>query len=375
MSDLSLSPFTPPIATSSLPGVGGAIGQDPEDFVVDEVPLYPFSGAGEHLLVRLRKRSWTTRDAVSAVARAAGVPVAEIGTAGMKDKHAVTTQWMSLPARRAAPPESWSLPEGMSVVEVTRHGNKLRTGHAKGNRFKIRLTGVEAVDASPTQAEERARSIVTALRQGGLPNFFGAQRFGHGGRNVAEAFDWLGAAGGGTAKAGGGKPGGRFERKLLSSVIQAEVFNRYLALRLEEGFGAPLTGEVVRLSTSSAVFVVEEPERELPRWNSHDIVPTGPIVGPKMRAASGRVLDLEESAASGVGLGTEMRHALGRFADGTRRDALVWLEDVLLTAEPPGALVLDFFLPAGSYATLLVRELTREPFIADSTRRAASNDD
>jgi tRNA pseudouridine13 synthase len=157
-------------------------------------------------------------------------------------------------------------------------------------------------------------------------------------------------------------------------VVQAEVFNRYLALRLEEGLSVPLKGEVVRLSTSSAVFVVEDPERELPRWKSHDIVPTGPIIGPKMRAASGRVLDLEESVALGLGLGAEMRQTLGRFADGTRRDALVWLEEVLVTAEPPGALVLDFFLPAGSYATLLVRELTREAFIADSTRRAASND-
>jgi tRNA pseudouridine13 synthase len=147
-------------------------------------------------------------------------------------------------------------------------------------------------------------------------------------------------------------------------VLQAEVFNRYLALRLAEGLARPFEGEVVRLATSSAVFVVDDPEKELPRWAQHDIVPTGPMIGPKMRAARGRPHELERAAVESIELDEGTEQALGRFADGTRRDAVVWLEDVRVTLETPGALVLEFFLPAGSYATQLVRELTREPFIS-----------
>jgi tRNA pseudouridine13 synthase len=376
----SRTPFTPPVATSDSPGTGGAIGSDPEDFIVDEVPLYPFSGEGEHLFVRLRKRELTTRDAVQALARATSVPVAEIGTAGMKDKYAVTTQWVSLPARRAGAPEAWVLPDGLSVVEVTRHGNKLRTGHAKGNRFQIRIVGAEP------DAESRALAILGKLRESGFPNYFGAQRFGRGGENVTQAFEWLaersrsepraerarGAAGERSRSEPRGQgprdKTGRFERKLLSSVLQAEVFNRYLALRLGEGLARPFEGEVVRLATSSAVFVVDDPEKELPRWAQHDIVPTGPMIGPKMRAARGRPHELERAAVESIELDEGTEQALGRFADGTRRDAVVWLEDVRVTLETPGALVLEFFLPAGSYATQLVRELTREPFISSSVR-------
>lgn len=342
------TPFRPPFTTVDLPGTGGAIGVDPEDFVVDEAPLYPFSGEGEHLLVRVRKRELTTRDAVQALARATGVPVADIGTAGMKDKHAVTTQWMSLPARKAGSPEAWSLPEGLAVVEATRHGNKLRTGHARGNHFRIRVVGADA------DAEPRAQAILEVLRAHGLPNYFGAQRFGRGGENVAQAFEWLAEKG----------RGGRFERKLLSSVLQAEVFNRYLALRLGEGLARPFEGEVVRLSTSSAVFVVEDPEKEQQRWTSRDIVPTGPMIGPKMRTARGRPYELERAAVEQTGLDEVAEQALGRFADGTRRDALVWLEDLRVTLEQPGVLVLAFFLPGGSYATQLIRELTRQAFIS-----------
>jgi tRNA pseudouridine13 synthase len=349
MNARSTAPFDPPIVTRDLPGTGGAIGNDLDDFVVDEVPLYPFSGEGEHLFVRFQKRGMTSRDAVFAISRAAGVPASDIGTAGMKDKHAVTSQWASLLAKRATPPESWELPAGLVVLETARHGNKLRTGHAKGNHFTIRLTGVSSDSAT------NAHAIVTKLRATGLPNFFGGQRFGHRGENVNQAFAWL----------EGGHRVKRFEQKLFSSVVQSEVFNRYLAMRLEEPFDAPLAGEVVRLSTSSAVFVVEEPANELPRWETHDIVPTGPMIGPKMRAAKGRPLEMEENAVREAGLADAARQALGRFADGTRRDALLWLEDVRVTPAE-NALVVEFFLPAGSYATQLVRELTREPFILES---------
>jgi tRNA pseudouridine13 synthase len=363
--DFSLT--VPPITTEDLPETGGAIGPEPEDFQVDEIPLYAFSGEGEHLYVRLRKRLFTTRDAVTALARASGVPQSEIGTAGMKDKHAVTTQWMSLPARRAKPLEGWELPEGLSVVESTRHGNKLRTGHLKGNEFRIRLAGVSQDAAS------RAEAIVLRLRENGLPNYFGAQRFGRDGDNVAQASAWI------EAEARGERPRvAAFERKLYASVLQAEVFNRYVTARVAEGLARPLLGEVVRLEGTGSMFAVEDAEREAPRWESNDIHPTGPMIGPKTRKAHGRALDLEQAAVEGVGLSPEALEKLARFADGTRRDLLLWLDDIRVEEEQgnpagetsPGAssenhdhaLVVVMSLPSGSYATQVMREFSREPF-------------
>lgn len=352
-------PSIPPFATNDLPGTGGTIGPEPEDFQVDEIPLYSFSGEGEHLYVHVRKRRMTTREAVAALARAAGIPQGEIGTAGMKDKHAVTTQWMSLPARRAKPKESWELPEGMQVLETTRHGNKLRTGHLRANHFRIRLTNVEP------DAADRAAAIVARIHERGLPNYFGAQRFGRDGGNLASAIAWL------ESEASGQRTRvPPFERKLFASVVQAEVFNRYVTARLAAGLERPLLGEVVRLEGTGSMFEVEDPERELARWQSKDIHPTGPMIGPKMRKSRADALSLEQAAISAVGLGEGTLGELGRHADGTRRDVLVPVADLRCDEEndqtdgdvKKRALVVEMTLPSGSYATEVVREFSREPF-------------
>jgi tRNA pseudouridine13 synthase len=346
------SPSLPPIATEDLPGTGGVIGPEPEDFQVDEIPLYIFSGEGEHVYVRVRKRRLTTRDAVVALARAAGVPQSEVGTAGMKDKHAVTTQWMSLPARRAKPIEAWALPDGLSIVESTRHGNKLRTGHLKGNRFRIRL-----VDTEP-EALTRAESIALRLRECGLPNYFGAQRFGRDGANLGNALEWLE-----TEARGERDRLPPFERKLYASVVQAEVFNRYVTTRIERGLGSPLAGEVVRLDGAGAMFAVEDVERETPRWRSKDIHPTGPMIGPKMRKAHGEASSLEDAATASVGLTEGAIARLGRHADGTRRDVLLRIPSLRVEAGTDDhGLVVELELPSGSYATQVIREFSREPF-------------
>jgi tRNA pseudouridine13 synthase len=352
-----MAPAIPPVATHDLPGVGGTIGPAEDDFIVDELPLYEPSGEGEHLYVRLQKRGMTTRDAVRIVADSAGVPSNEIGTAGMKDKHAVTTQWMSLPARRAQAPESWTLPESLRVVETARHGNKLRTGHLAGNRFRIRITGTDG------DALARANGILDRIRERGLPNYFGAQRFGRGGDGLEGALEWLR----GEAGLGPRRRAPPFERKLFTSVVQAEIFNRYATARIARGLDQPLVGEVVRLDGSGSLFVVEEPAREMPRWAAHDIHPTGPIIGPKMRAPREEPLAMENVAAAALGLEERTRTALGRHGDGTRRDLLLWPKDMSVTSSGEGALTVDLLLPSGSYATVLVRELTRQPFFRDES--------
>jgi tRNA pseudouridine13 synthase len=350
---LSLSPHTPPLWTTALPGTGGAIGDSLEDFQVDEVPAYLPSGAGEHVYVRVQKRGMTTRDAVLALSRAASVPERDIGYAGMKDKHGVTSQWLSLPGSAKAP-DTWVLPPELTVLESSRHGNKLRTGHLRGNRFRIGLTG------TVPGAAENARAILALLRERGHANYFGAQRFGREGRNLVDALAWLS----GERRLPRGRE--RFLVKLYASVVQSEVFNRYATRRIELGVERILAGEVVRLAGAGASFVVTDPVVEQPRLTARDLCLTGPMPGPKMRAAAAAALELEMTVLAELGLTEAALNELGRHAPGTRRDLLVPLEEARVSEEGD-RLVLEFGLPAGSYATGVVRELTRSG--ADSTER------
>jgi tRNA pseudouridine13 synthase len=349
---VSISPHTPPLWTTELPGTGGAIGERLEDFQVDEVPAYLPSGAGEHVYVCVRKRGMTTRDAALALSRAAGVPERDLGYAGMKDKKGVTSQWFSLPGSASAP-DTWKLPPDLEVLQSSRHGNKLRTGHLRGNRFRIGLTGTVPL------AADNARAIFARLAERGHANYFGTQRFGRDGRNLPEALAWL------SGEQRLPRSRERFLAKLYSSVVQAEVFNRYATKRLELGVTRLLAGEVVRLAGAGASFVVTDPALEQPRLDARDLCLTGPMPGPKMRAAAAAALELEMGVLSELGLGEAALRELGRHAPGTRRDLLVPIDDARVTEEGD-RLVLEFGLPAGSYATGVVRELTRAAVPSDA---------
>jgi len=349
-----------PFEHPDLPALGGRIGPEPEDFVVDEVPLYAAAGQGDHWYVRLAKRERTTADLKRAVAQAAQVPEREIGYAGLKDKHAVTSQWLSVPVPRSTPPSDWQLPEPYRVLEVTRHANKLRIGHLEGNRFRIRLVG------TPPEARAAAPAVCQRVAEQGIGNYFGSQRFGLGQRNLETALTLL------ERRRLGPRAGQR--GKFLASVIQSEIFNRYLMLRSERGRGRLLAGDVVRLQGSRALFVVEDPEREAPRLAAGDIHLTGPLVGPKMKQSAGEPLELERAALASIGLDETGLRELGRSAPGTRRDlilrpeALSWRLDGGGSggngnSDNPGsevALVVEFGLPAGAYASLVIRALTRQ---------------
>jgi len=344
---VSLTPHELPLWTSDLPPVGGAIGPDLEDFVVDELPAYEPSGTGDHWYVRLEKRGLNTRDAALAVARATKIPERDIGYAGMKDRHGVTTQWLSVPARAPAP-ETWELPENVKLVAVSRHTNKLRTGHLRANRFEIAL-----VDTAPDGAE-RARALFERLAQRGHVNYFGSQRFGRDGRNVADAVAWLS----GRTPLPRGRE--RFLSKLYTSALQSEFFNRYATRRVTAGLDRLLAGEVVRLQGAGASFVVEDVLREQPRFAARDLCLTGPMPGPKMRAATAEAAALEAEVLGELELTAAALTELGRHAPGTRRDLLVVPEAWAVREDRPlNRLRLEFVLPAGSYATVLVRELTR----------------
>ncbi len=343
----------PPVAYPDLPPVGGRVGPEPEDFRVDEVPAYAASGKGEHQYVRVQKRLLTTQELAKRLGRAAGVQERDVGYAGMKDKYAVTTQWLSVSSKTALSKEL-DLGPGVEILEVTRHENKLRTGHLLGNRFTITLVGVA------DGALERASAIAERLRQDGLPNYFGAQRFGHGGRNLGDALAWLER---------GGRGRSRFEQKLFPSVVQSELFNRYLTARLALGARQLIAGEVVRLDGAGAMFRVDDVATEQPRFDKRDLHLTGPMIGPKLRPADAEALALEQRLTAELGLTEAMLGALGREAPGVRRDLFAPLSDLSIEAAPgraEPAISLSFTLPAGGYATEVLRQLTHEPFLSGS---------
>ncbi len=352
-----VTPHEPGLIAPELPTIAARIGPEPEDFRVDEVPLYAHRGSGEHLYVRVEKRGFTTPAMLRVVTRAAGVDERDVGYAGLKDKHAVTRQWLSLPST-ARPPSEWQLPEGVNVIEHTRHGNKLRTGHLLGNRFRITLVTTDLA------ALEKASPVAAHLRVAGLYNYFGGQRFGRSGDGLRQAMGWLRE---------GAKLHGlpRFLTKLYPSVIQAEVFNRYFSARRARGLDQLMLGEVVRLNNAGAMFAVQDVAGEQPRLTSGDVHLTGPMFGPKARATSADAAALEHSVIDELGLSAGAREQLARLAPGTRRDLIAPIEQLELCWSGVGRLELAFSLPSGSYATEVVRQFTHAPFLIDEADRGS----
>ena len=346
----TLLPTEPPRVCGDLAPISGKPGPEPEDFQVDEIPAYRPCGSGSHRYVLVRKRRLTTPELLHIIAHAAGVPEPSLGHAGMKDKFAVTTQWLSLPLP-CRPASEWILPESVTVLEESLHTNKLRTGHLHGNRFTLRLVNLEQED------KFRFQSLWTRI-QAGIFNSFGEQRFGYGGANLAKALDWLQ----GSFQLRG--PKARFLRKLYPSVIQAEMFNRYLIRRRGESLARPLSGEVVRLKGSGSCFIVKSPEAEQPRWSVGDIIPTGPLVGSRVYpVAEDAALALEQAVTRELCPEPWHIERLCAEAPGTRRDLLLFLEQTSFEWIHNRTLTISFALLAGAYATQVLRELTCEPWL------------
>ncbi len=316
----------------------------PEDFRVDEIAAYAPSGAGGHCFVRFEKAGLTTPDAVRALARALDADPSAAGTAGLKDRHAVTTQWASF--ERVDPGRALALGDalpGLRVLAAACHPHKLRTGHLHGNRFALRLPFAEPGDL------ERARAILARVERVGLPNYFGPQRFGAGGRNVARARRWLAL--------GGPPPRARFERRLLVSALQAALFNAVAAERVRDGLlDRALPGDVLRKEDTGGLFSttdLAEAERRVAAW---EVSATGPMFGPEMRWPLEQALAREERALADAGLAREQLARFGKLGAGARRPLRVRPAAIALR-EATGSLELDVELPPGSYATVLLAEL------------------
>ncbi len=342
-----MPPFDPllplPLTTADLPGIGGRIKTQPEDFEVEEIPAYQPSGQGDFLYLWVEKRGLGAEYFVRQVARRLGIAPGEIGTAGLKDRHAITRQMVSVPV--AAEPRLGQLDgDGIRVLRVGRHGNKLKPGHLHGNRFRILLRGAEA------GAAERLPPLLERLRRDGLANFYGPQRFGRDGETVQLGLDLLRGT-----RAGVRSP---FLRKLALSAAQSALFNHCLACRLADGLHRRvLPGDVLAKWPFGGLFVAEDPQREQARLDAREVVPAGPIFGRKMFHSAGEAARREALVLADAGLSPEAFHGFGKLCSGTRRHNLVYVED-LAAAEEPEGVRLTFALPAGSYATVLLREIT-----------------
>jgi tRNA pseudouridine13 synthase len=335
-----------PYATAGCPGSGGRLKVAPEDFRVDEVPAYLPAGAGPHLYLHVEKRGRTTRDVIRALARILGVGERDAGYAGLKDRAAVTTQWLSFPVARD--PDAASLQgDGFRVLAASRHQNKLRPGHARGNAFQVVVRGGDL---------GAAQGCAGALARAGLPNFFGPQRFGQDGANAALGRALLSADPPPEARRAARD---RFLRRFALSALQSELFNRWLAERMADGLLAvALAGDVLKKLESGGVFVCEVPELDGPRVAAFELSPAGPMFGHQLRPRSAGVPAEREArvlAAAGLSLADFERG--GDEAAGTWRAARLPVE-VALSPLPDGYLA-RFALPRGSYATVVMRELMK----------------
>src|SRR5436305_3937976 len=169
--------MTPPLLTPDLPGCGGRIRVSPDDFEVEEVPSYEPSGTGDHLYLWVEKRGMAPEYFARTIAQRLGISPGAVGTAGLKDRHAVTRQWVSVP-KEAEPLVPKLDGDGIRVLKTGRHTNKLKPGHLRGNRFRILVRGADRTREASTAA------ILDRIRTQGLPNFYGPQRFGRGGSTV-----------------------------------------------------------------------------------------------------------------------------------------------------------------------------------------------
>lgn len=370
-----------------------SIKNSPEDFVVEEIPLYEASGQGDHVFALVRKTGWSTPACIRRIANQLGIDSEDFGHAGMKDRHAVTTQRLSFPwpRDRELPVLEGLAAEGIEVLALERHEHKLRVGHLIGNRFEIVLRDVDLEDRAAIE------SGLQRVHAEGVPNAFGPQRFGKDGDNPDRTLRWLRGEQRG--------PKDRRTQSLLLSSVQSMLFDKLLALRVANGtWNTVVLGDLVKTLDRGGMYESEDPEVDAERARAGEVTATGPIFGPRMRSPSGEPGDWERMVLREVvgetdflghrKLGAGTRRAL-RIVPRHFRVEPAWTDATLEPQahggeQPPPELASDgrididsrrrrssltvrMELPKGAYATTLLGHVFQ---LRDASfdSRAASND-
>jgi tRNA pseudouridine13 synthase len=335
--------------------------QSKEDFVVTEIPLYEFSGEGEHLIIKLRKKDLTTWDALEIIAKAVGCRTRDIGYAGLKDKNAMTIQHISIHKQYEEKLKKFEHNQ-IKFLEMTYHNNKIKIGHLKGNNFFIRLKRVLTKDVI------KLESVLGSIAKNGIANYFGFQRFGIDGDNYKKGEQII---------AGTLKEKNKKLKQMYLNAYQSYGFNKWLSRRieisklidsfeskeLESMLDIPLEelkqmkkqehpfkimkGELMSHYPFGKIFCADDLESEAEKFNLRDRVPTGFLSGKKAKKPEETALKFEEQIIETT-----------NFLDGTRRFAWIFPSDINSEyKEEKNHFELSFTLPKGSYATEVIREL------------------
>jgi tRNA pseudouridine13 synthase len=324
------------------------------DFTVEEIPLYEFTGQGEHLVLHVRKKDMTTWEMLDAISNHVGIKRRDMGYAGLKDKHAMTMQYISILAIHEEKLKAFTH-EKIKILSMLRHNNKIRVGHLKGNRFNIRLKKVLGVQ------KDKLDSVLKWIKKNGVPNYFGNQRFGNQGDNWVDGKKLIE----GTLKMRDHKT-----KEFLMGSYQSYLFNNWLSKRMEinhllEKFTEAETEQVLGLEVGSLkgtksqpsffkllkgdvmmhypygrLFNVEDLAEEARRFESKDIAPGGLLPGKKTKRAEDIAGQIEEAFYEEMNL------------NGARRYAWIQVSEISKNyVEEKAHYELSFVLPKGCYAT------------------------
>jgi tRNA pseudouridine13 synthase len=335
---------TLPLAYGETPPLRGQLRSSPEDFVVEEILGYDADGNGEHAVLWVEKRGANTDWVARELAKFAGVAQVAVGYAGLKDRHAVTRQTFSVQLAGKPDPD-WSIfphPE-VKVLAAMRHSRKLKRGALRGNRFVLVLRDVAGDHAA-------AERVLEQIAVRGVPNYFGEQRFGREGGNVAQARAMF-----------AGRRVERDKRSFLLSAARSQIFNEVLAARVERGvWDQPMDGEIWSLAGSRSWFGPEPFTAVLAeRLARLDIHPSGPLWGQGEPPSQGEAGAMERSI--GADNGDLAAGVASARMDQERRPLRLLPKDLSWRWLGADALELSFELQAGAYATVVVRELASSP--------------
>jgi tRNA pseudouridine13 synthase len=397
--------FSHPYLTADIPGCGGGIKESTEDFLVEEIPAYLPCGSGEHCYLTIEKQGITTLEAISRIAKCLKIQERDIGYAGMKDAVGVTRQTISV--QWLTPEKAYALElDDVKVVSAARHANKLKIGHLKGNQFRVAIRGVSG------DVHQTIPDILALIVKRGLPNYFGFQRYGAQGNShlIGAALlrrDWrssvdrlIGDAESVQNEAWSAAIAAyqrgelsealrqfprhcRSERdvlqrlvsnpeeyekafaavhprlkKLYLSAAQSFLFDQAVARRIN-CLDQLMTGDLACKHANGACFLVEDAQKEQERADSFEISPSGPMFGCKMKQPEGAVRLLEDELLEQSGLETcYFDQPGGLRLEGERRPLRVPVSQLSWSVCGDCATV-AFSLPKGSYATSLLREITK----------------
>ncbi len=397
--------------TTQYAGVGGVIKTHIEDFFVEELPECQPCGEGTHVYILIEKREISTLAALGTIACALGIRRQDIGYAGQKDARAVARQWISVDHIKVEKLQELLIPK-VKMLEFARHNKKLKVGHLAGNRFVIR---VRKLERPIREAEKIAKDVLEILGKRGVPNFFGSQRFGNRSdshllglaivkgkteefvdlflgrpddgeqpafseaRRLYEKGDYKGAFGkwpysfadqrramktlieteGNKRKAYNVVD--KHLKKFFVSAYQSELFNQVLEARMPD-IDKLLTGDMAYKHISGAMFKVEDEALEQPRCEAFEISPTGPLLGGRMAALTGPAGEIENRIIAKTQLEKKDLEQLGNYVRGGRRPLRFGPRNWAVSSGTDDLgqyLELKFELGSGSYATTLLREISK----------------